>query len=88
MSNEKPLTTWQQCKAIAEALAPRPTPEDPQQTVRRLRAALLAQLAAMGEKGAALAARLADADGGPIQVEDGDVPPELLEMLERANLSM
>jgi hypothetical protein len=82
MSNEKPLTSWQQCKAISEALAP--TPEDPRETVRRLRAALMAQLAAMGEKGAALAARFADTDG-PIQIEDGDVPPELLEMLRPAN---
>jgi hypothetical protein len=38
----------------------------------------------MGEKGAELATRLASTDG-PIQIEPGDIPPELMEMLKRAN---
>jgi hypothetical protein len=79
MSTEEP-TVWQQCKAISEALAPRP--EDPQETVRRLRAALLAQLAAGSEKGAKLAARLANADG-PIQVAPEEWPEELWDSLQR-----
>jgi hypothetical protein len=36
MSNEKPMTAWQECKAISEALEP--TPEPPEQTEQRLRA--------------------------------------------------
>jgi hypothetical protein len=82
MSKQEP-TVWQQCKAISEALAPRPRPEDPQETVRRLRAALLAQLAAGSEKGAKLAARLANADG-PIQVAPEEWPDELWDSLQRS----
>jgi hypothetical protein len=70
MSDQDP-TVWQQCKSIAEALAP--TPEPPEQAAQRVRATLLAQLAAGSEKGAALAARLADTDG-PIEVSPEDLP--------------
>jgi hypothetical protein len=81
MSEEqKPMTKWQECKAIVEALAPTPPPEDPELVVRKLRATLLAQIAAGSEKGAALAARLADANG-PIEVADEDCPEELMQQL-------
>jgi hypothetical protein len=66
MSEEqKPMTKWQECKAIVEALAPTPPP-DPEGDIRKLYAYMLAQLAARGEKGAALAARVAEANG-PLQ---------------------
>ena len=81
MSYEQPLTAWQECKAIAEAAS---QPEDSEQTKQRLRAVILSRLAGMGEKGAELATRLASTDG-PIQIEPGDIPPELMEMLKRAN---
>jgi hypothetical protein len=77
MSNPKPLTAWQQCKQITDAAM---QPEDHEENVQRARAMLLAQVAAYGEKGAALAALLANADG-PIQVADEDVPEELLRQM-------
>ena len=80
MSKEDPMTTWQQCRAIAAAAM---QPEDHEQNMQRARAALLAQIAAGSEKGAKLAARLANADG-PIQVSDDEVPDELLKMLTQA----
>jgi hypothetical protein len=76
MSNEKP-TAWQQCQAITQAAM---QPEDHELNAQRTRAALLAQLAAGSEKGAALAARLADANG-PVQVEPEDWPEELTQQL-------
>jgi hypothetical protein len=80
MSNEKPMTAWQECKAISEDLVP--APEPPEQTEQRLRATLLAQLAALGEKGAALASRLATADG-PVSISTEDMPDELRQLFHR-----
>jgi hypothetical protein len=59
MSEQQPRV-WQQCKAISEALGP--TPVDAEQAMHGVGAALLAQLAAGGAKGAKLAARLAHAN--------------------------
>jgi hypothetical protein len=72
--NEQPLSVWQQCRSIAETAM---RPDDHEQNVQRVRSALLAQLAALGDKGAALAARLADSDG-PIEVSSEDIPEGLL----------
>jgi hypothetical protein len=69
MSDETPLSTWKQCKQISEALAP---PPDPDEAGAKVREALLAQLAATGERGAALAARFA-ATYGPIEAEPADM---------------
>jgi len=69
MSDEKPLSTWQQCKAIQESLSPKPLSTE---AARKVRSVLLAQLAATGEQGAAMAARLANTDG-PIPMEAGDM---------------
>jgi hypothetical protein len=80
MSKEGPMTTWQQCRAIAAAAM---QPEDHEQTAQRTRAKLLAQIAAGSEKGAKLAARLANADG-PIQVSDDELPDELRKMFTQA----
>lgn len=74
MSNQEPLTVWGQCRAIAEVAM---RPDDHEQAAHRVRAAVLAQLTSLGEKGAALAARLADADG-PIEVSPEDMPEGLL----------
>jgi hypothetical protein len=79
MSEEqKPMTKWQECKAIVEALAPAPPP-DPEGDILKLRAAMLAQIAARGEKGAALAVRVAEANFGPIHVAPEEWPDGLLE---------
>jgi hypothetical protein len=77
MSNQEPMTAWQQCRAITEAAM---EPEDHELNAQRARAMLLAQVAAMGDNGAALAARLADANG-PIEVNDSDIPPELMKQM-------
>jgi hypothetical protein len=82
MSEEqKPMTKWQECKAIIEALAPTPPPEDPEEVIRKLYAYMLAQLAARGEKGATLAARVAEANFGPIEVAPEEWPDGLLEQM-------
>jgi hypothetical protein len=81
MSEEqKPMTKWQECKAIVEALAPTPPP-DPEGDIRKLYASMLAQIAAGSEKGARLAARFADANGGPIEVAPEDFPDELRQQM-------
>jgi hypothetical protein len=79
MSNEEqPLSAWQQCKAIQEALSPEPLSVE--ETKQKLRAALLAQLAATGEHGAHMVARLANTNG-PIPMEAGDI--EALEVMRQ-----
>ena len=80
MSKQKP-SAWQECRAIAASAM---QPEDHEQDMQRARAMLLAQIAAGSEKGAALAARLANADG-PIEVADEDVPEELLQQMRPAS---
>jgi hypothetical protein len=87
MSNQPPMTTWQQCRAISEALiseTPIPAPEDPELVRQKMRAAFLEQIAAGSEKGAKFAARFANTDG-PIQVEAGDVPEELMRLFSLAD---
>src|ERR1700732_952805 len=81
MSNEKP-STWQQCRAIAEAAM---RPPDFEEAARATRKKLLDQLAAGSEQGAKLAARLADANG-PIEVAHGDTPPEFFQFLSKTHL--
>jgi hypothetical protein len=79
MSNEEqPLSAWRQCKAIQEALSPEPLSVE--ETKQKLRAALLAQLAATGEHGASMVARLANTDG-PIPMEASDM--EALEAMKQ-----
>jgi hypothetical protein len=79
MSNEEePLSAWQQCKKIQESLSPKPLSTE--ETKQKLRGILLAQLAATGEHGAAMAARLANASG-PIPMEAGDM--EALEAMRQ-----
>jgi hypothetical protein len=70
--NEQPLTAWQQCKQISEALSPKAEPENVEQAKNRLRAVLLAQLTALGPEGADLATRLADTDS-PIEAKESDL---------------
>jgi hypothetical protein len=72
MSDQQPFTVWQECKAICEAAMPAP-PLEPQESAKRLRAALLEKLASESDQGAKLAARLANADG-PIKGEPEDLP--------------
>ena len=79
--SKQEATKWKECKAIAEAIAPR-TPTDPMQTARDAKAILLAQLAAGSEKGAKLAARFANTDG-PIAVAPEDDPEELRDWFQR-----
>jgi hypothetical protein len=78
MSDENPLSTWQECKAIQEALSPKPLSAE--EAKQKVRGVLLAQLAATGEHGTAMAARLANTDG-PIQMELGDM--EALEAMKQ-----
>jgi hypothetical protein len=79
MSNEEqPLSAWQQCKAIQESLSPKPLSAE--ESGRKVRSVLLAQLAATGEHGAQMVARLANTNG-PIPVEAGDI--EALEVMRR-----
>ena len=77
--NEQPHTPWRECKAIAEALTPK-SQLIVEQVKDRLRSALLAQLAAIGPEGAAIAARLANRDG-PIEGQPGDL--EVFEQLKQ-----
>jgi hypothetical protein len=79
MSNEEqPLSAWQQCKAIQESLSPKPLSAE--EAERKVRSVLLTQLAATGEHGAAMAARLANASG-PIPMDAGDM--EALEAMKQ-----
>jgi hypothetical protein len=80
--NEQPLTPWKQCKQIAESLSATPKSLNEEQVKDKLRAAILAQLAATGKNGAALAARLAHADG-PIEAQPCDL--EVWEQLRLAH---
>jgi hypothetical protein len=77
MTNE-PRRPWRECKQIAEALSHRTTSGDARQQVR---GSLLECLAATGERGAALAAKLANTDG-PIPMEPGEM--EVLELMKEA----
>jgi hypothetical protein len=82
MADEKPFSAWQHCKAIQEALSPKPLSAE--EAEQRVRGAVLTQLAATGPKGAELAQRLRDADGGPITVDISEFPPQSLGLTEEA----
>ena len=77
MWDGQPLSTWQQCKAIAEILA---TGNDTNAARQRVRNAVLDQLAATGGRGVVLAAKLSRTDG-PVPMEPGDA--EVLEAMQR-----
>jgi hypothetical protein len=80
MSDQKPMTPWKQCKTIAEALSPNKWEQHEAQMMFNR---LLAQIAEGGEKGAALAARLAEAKG-PIEVAFEDIPEEFVPLAIKA----
>jgi hypothetical protein len=80
MSDQQPMTPWKQCKTIAEALSPN---KWEQHEARMMFARLLAQIAEGGEKGAKLAARLAEAKGGSIEVAFEDIPEEFLPLAQK-----
>jgi hypothetical protein len=82
MADEKPLSTWRECKAISEALGAKPlSPEEVAQKQHDAVLEQLAHLAATGPKGAELAQRLRDANGAPIEAQPGDI--EAFEELRR-----
>jgi hypothetical protein len=68
MADEKELSTWQKCKQIQEVLT---DGNDSNAAAQRERNAALEQLAATGERGAVLAAKLSRTDQ-PIAMEPGD----------------
>jgi hypothetical protein len=70
MADEK-LSTWQECKAIAEALSP--APADPDEAQRLGVELIYSMLAASSPKGAEIAQRMRDANGGPIEGQPGDM---------------
>lgn len=80
MADEKTVSTWQECKRIAEALGP--TPTDPDEARKRGMELICSMLAASSAKGADMAQRLRDADGGPIQGQPGDM--EAIEAMGQA----
>ncbi|HSS99369.1 MAG TPA: hypothetical protein VLK33_20180 [Terriglobales bacterium] len=71
MADEKPPTTWQQCKEIAESL--NPAPADPDEAQRLATELIYGMLAASSPKGAEIAQRMRDAKGGPIEGQPGDM---------------
>lgn len=74
MPDEK-LSTWQQCKQVAEIVA---HGNDDNAAAQRARNALLEELASTSARGAVLAAKLSRTNG-PIRLEPGDA--EVLEAL-------
>jgi hypothetical protein len=70
MADEKPASTWQECKQIA-ALSP--APADPEETQKLMTELVYGMLAASSPKGAEIAQRMRNANGGPIEGEPGDL---------------
>src|SRR5258708_1380533 len=77
MADEK-LSTWHQCKEIAQALNPGTDPSEV--AAQRVRSTLLKVLASTGQRGVVLAAKLSRTNG-PIPMEAGDM--EVFEALEK-----
>jgi len=70
MADEQPFSTWQQCKQVAEILA---TGNDNNAAAQRERTAMLDRLAATGERGVVLAAKLSRTRAIPLEPGDAEL---------------